>query len=309
MRRAGILVAALALAGAAHAQKERVDALFARASALDAVEVHPEQRLAARRELVRLGARAAPFLVAHLPTVQAQELVELIAVLRAMRRAALPALAPAIASRDDRTREQAVLIWCDIRDRSMRPDLLRLLDDPLPRVRAMAALGMAGLAEHPTVLTQTARGLRFLALKVPGAVPAGTVARLVALLDHPHRGVREASLTALEEVGAAALPALQASIARTSRAGPPLWNAALAFGTILGEHPEARSGAALAVEDALLAHPDASVRLQAVAALAAWGGAGRTRALAILHGEPSPAVRQQIMQLASTRPSARPPTL
>src|SRR5581483_12441088 len=150
--------------------------------------------------------------------------------------AALPALAPAIASPDDRTREQAVQIWGDIRDRSMRPQLVHLLDDRLYRVRAAAVLGLAGLAdpasiaplaavlarenEHPTVLTQAARGLRFLALKSPRAT--FPVARLVALLDHPHRGVREASVSALEEIGPAAVPALATSIARLrgAPAGP-----------------------------------------------------------------------------------------
>ena len=328
MRRA--IAALLFCAGAvsAHAAdlKARVDALLAKASALEAVEVHPEARLAARRALVALAGRAAPYLLAHLPTVQTHELIEILAVLKAVGAPALPALAPLIASPDETTRRQAVLIFSNIHVPSQRAAILKLLDDPSRPIRAQATLACANQGdawavaplvavllrpnEEREVLIGAARGMRYLALKVAGPMP-GACERLTDLLDHPYYGVREGAMVALIEQGPRALPALCDAISRMERRGPSpaLASAALALGTILGEHAAARNGAARARYDALLASPDANVRAPAVEALASWGPEGRTRALAILHGEPDPAVRQKIMRLAQVRPPGRPATL
>lgn len=307
------LALALALLSAPRAPltQARVDALVDRAS-----ETNMDQR--AYRELLALGPRAIPFLIPRLDVKPSNESSVLYSALRKAGPAGVPVLAPALKSPTLRIRHRATMVVSAIRDPVVRPYLLKLLTDPDPTVRAQAALGcayqldpwgvpplcalLARRDEHPSVTLAAARSLRFVASKLPEmSIPGGTTERLADLLDHEHYGVREAAMMALEDIGPASVSALEARLARSANA-----SAALALGTIVGEHARLRATPAAARFELLLAHADAPVRAAAAEALWVWGVAGRTRALAMLSGEGHPMVRRKLMQVLSRKPTPRP---
>jgi HEAT repeat protein len=230
--------------------------------------VRPAQRIAATAELVALGERAVPFLVARLGTRRTHELLEVSGVLARIGRPATRALVRALAAGDERTRMAAARVLGDYADRTSHGPLVNALSDASPRVRAAAA-GALGERGRPDALAP----LSALLARERSERPSGT---------HLH-GPRPAAAPAASPPPAG-LPDDPGAAATVLRA------ACHAISRLLTRHPRIALGDRTAVNlAALVGDADAGVRWTAAAALERAGVAALPRLWPLALGPASPA--------------------